>query len=332
MKDIITLSHGNGGQYTSDLLEETILPAINMGEATLDDGAEVSGAERIVISTDSFVIDPYFFAGGDIGKLSVCGTVNDLLVCGAFPKYLTLSLILEEGFKIEDLKTIMNSIGATAKRAGVQVVTGDTKVVEKGHGHGIYINTCGIGFKRDGLDLGTHRIKCGDIVLVSGNLGDHGASIFCTRNNMEDSKITSDCAPLNDIIGEILKYGEEVKILRDPTRGGLATTLNEFVEGNSFAIELEENKIPVDSRVKALSELLGLDPLYTANEGKVVAVVSPQAAEEIIAALKQSNLAPEASIIGRVNNDFPGRVILKSELGGRRFIDKLLYDMLPRIC
>lgn len=333
MDDIISMSYGNGGKKTSKLIDEIILPNFNNEELnSLGDGALLNVSGNIAFSTDSFVIYPYFFLGGDIGKLSVCGTVNDLLMCGSIPKYLSLSLIIEEGFKLADLEKIIKSIKETAECAGVKVVTGDTKVVDKGHGHGIYINTAGIGEKRSGIDLGKHRIRKGDKIIVSGSVGNHGVSILCARENLLESNILSDCAPLNNVVNTALDFGNAIKILRDPTRGGVATTLNEFIEKSELSIELLEDSIPVDLNVKTACDLLGLDPLYSANEGKALIVVSAEAANEVVDALRKIELSKDAAIIGEVVDYMPSKVILKSNFGGRRILDKLSHDILPRIC
>lgn len=333
MDEIISLSYGNGGKRTSSLIEKVLLPAFNNSALNnLGDGAILSTNNNIAFSTDSFVIYPYFFPGGDIGKLAVCGTVNDLLMCGSIPKYLCFSLILEEGLNMEDLKTIISSAAKTAEIAGVKIVTGDTKVVDKGHGHGLYINTAGIGEIRNGISLGKEKIKIGDKVIVSGSVGNHGLSVLCARENLLDTDIISDCCPLNEVVDILLSYKENVRILRDPTRGGVATTLNEFTEGTELSIELSEKDIPIDLNVKTAGDLLGIDPLYSANEGKVLAVVSSEVADDIIKALRVNKYSYNASIIGEVNNSAPGKVLLRNPLGGRRILDKLSYDLLPRIC
>lgn len=333
MEDIISISHGNGGKKTSKLIDEIIIPYLNNEELNkLGDGALLKINNEIAFSTDSFVIDPYFFPGGDIGKLSICGTVNDLLMCGSIPKYISLSLILEEGFRISDLENIIKSISETASFANVKVVTGDTKVVDKGHGHGIYINTAGIGEKISNIVLGKHRFKKGDKVIVSGNVGNHGISILCAREKLLDSYILSDCTPLNEPVKALLNFKDGIKIMRDPTRGGIATTLNEFIEKTNFSIELEEKLIPIDSSVKTACDLLGLDPLYSANEGKLLAVVDSNIANEVLKELRETKLGKDAAIIGEIVDYIPSKVLLKSALGGRRILDKLSYDILPRIC
>lgn len=331
--DIITLAYGSGGKKTSELIDKILVPAFNNPELSkLGDGAILPSEGKIVFSTDSFVINPYFFPGGDIGKLSVCGTVNDLCMCGGEPKYLSLGFIIEEGFMIEHLEKIVESIKVTAKECGVKVVTGDTKVVERGKGDGIYINTSGIGFlKYDGLD--EHNITEGDCVIVSGTMGDHGISIMATRNNLIiGDELVSDCTPLHKLSKELIKFKENIRIMRDPTRGGLATTLNEFIEKNNLCIELEEDRIPIRDSVANACEILGLDPLYSANEGKIVAIVSAEKAEEIIKALKEYPEGKEAAIIGKITSKYPGKVVIKTYLGGTRILSKLTGAQLPRIC
>ncbi|QAT39986.1 hydrogenase expression/formation protein HypE [Clostridium sp. JN-9] len=333
MEDIISLSYGNGGTKTDSLIKKYLLP--NFGNNLLNvlgDGALLNTSNEIAFSTDSFVIYPLFFPGGDIGKLSVCGTVNDLLMCGSIPKYLSLSFIIEEGFLINDFEKIVKSVALTVEKAGVQIVTGDTKVVDKGHGHGIYINTSGIGERIKGINLGKHRINPGDKVIVTGNCGDHGISVLCAREKLFEGNLKSDCNPLNNVIYEILKFGDKVKILRDPTRGGVATTLNEFAEDTEICIELDENKIPVDKSIGSACDLLGLDPLYSANEGKAIAIVSAEVCDNVIDNLKKIDISKDAAVIGEVTSFMPGKVILNTPYGGRKILNKLSYDMLPRIC
>ena len=267
MDDIITLDYGSGGKKTSRLIEESILQAFdNPALRALGDGAVLPGGEQLVFSTDSFVVKPLFFPGGDIGKLAVCGTVNDIAMCGGKPLYLSCALILEEGLPRKALEKILASMGEAAKKTGVQIVTGDTKVVEKGRGDGVYINTAGIGVLQH-PGLSPAAIREGDAVLVSGTVGDHGTAVMLERNGLAGGEIRSDCAPLNALAQQLLEAVPETRCLRDPTRGGLATTLNEFVEGAALGIELEEREIPVRPAVRAACELLGLDPLYCANEG-----------------------------------------------------------------
>ena len=332
MDDIITLDYGSGGKKTSQLIEGLLLPALdNPALRELGDGAILSGAERLVFSTDSFVVDPIFFPGGDIGKLSVCGTVNDLAVCGAEPKYLSCAFIIEEGFAAEDLAHIVASIRAAADAAGVAVVTGDTKVVERGRGDNLYVNTAGIGFlKYPGLS--PRAIRPGDRVLVSGTVGDHGTAVMLARSGMMQGDIRSDCAPLNELCRALLSSGAAVRVLRDPTRGGVATTLNEFVEGTALGIELTEAGIPVRGEVQAACDMLGLDALYCANEGKLLAVVAPEDEARALAALQSVDTGREAAVIGTVTADYPGRVVMDTAFGGRRILQKLTGAQLPRIC
>lgn len=334
MEEIITLSYGSGGKKTSQLIEEIILPPLANKELNLlSDGAilEIQN-NKLAFSTDSFVVSPYFFPGGDIGKLAVCGTVNDLSVCGATPMYLSLSFIIEEGFKIDDLKKIVDSIAETAKKCNVKVVTGDTKVVEKGKGDGIFINTSGIGVIKYDF-LGKDKIAEGDTVIVTGTVGDHGAAIMASRNKLVDEfTVKSDCAPLNELAELILLYGNKVKILRDPTRGGIATTLNEFVEGGHLSIELYEESIPINDETNSLCEILGIDPLYSANEGKILAIVDSSIADNLINDLHNSDYGRNAKIIGKVTKNYPAKVVLHTLLGGKRILSKLTGAQLPRIC
>ena len=332
MDDIITLDYGSGGKKTSQLIEGLLLPALdNPALRELGDGAILPGAEKLVFSTDSFVVDPIFFPGGDIGKLSVCGTVNDLAMCGAEPKYLSCAFIIEEGFAAEDLARVVASIRAAADAAGVAVVTGDTKVVERGRGDKLYVNTAGIGFlKYPGLS--PRAIRPGDRVLVSGTVGDHGTAVMLARSSMIQGDIHSDCAPLNELCRALLSSGAAVRVLRDPTRGGVATTLNEFVEGTALGIELTEAGIPVRGEVQAACDMLGLDALYCANEGKLLAVVAPGDEARALAALQSVDTGREAAIIGTVTADYPGRVVMDTAFGGRRILQKLTGAQLPRIC
>ncbi len=332
MDEIITLDYGSGGKKTSRLIESMILPALdNPALSELGDGAVLEGAEKLVFSTDSFVVDPIFFPGGDIGKLSVCGTVNDIAMCGGVPKFLSCSFILEEGFPVEALEKVIGSIGAACKKAGVQVVTGDTKVVEKGRGDKIYINTAGIGvLKYPGLS--PKAIQEGDKVIVSGTVGDHGTAVMLARNGMMQGEIRSDCAPLNALAEAVLSSGAKVRVLRDPTRGGVATTLNEFVEGSGLGIEIGEEKIPVRPQVQAACELLGLDPLYCANEGKLLCIVAPEDAEKALAAMKSLPEGENAAVIGSVSARYPGKLVMNTAFGGSRILQKLTGAQLPRIC
>ena len=332
MEDIITLDYGSGGKKTSRLIENMILPALdNPALNELGDGAIVPGASQIVMSTDSFVVDPIFFPGGDIGKLSVCGTVNDISMCGGVPKHLTCSFIIEEGFEFSALEKIISSIRTACLKAGVSVVTGDTKVVDRGRGDKIYINTAGVGFlKYSGLS--PKALKSGDRLILSGTAGDHGTAVMLARNGMMQGNITSDCAALNGLCAAILDTGAAVRVLRDPTRGGVATTLNEFVEGSSLGIELDENLIPIAPGVQAACDMLGLDPLYCANEGKLLCAVAPEDAQTVLDAMHGTEEGRNAAIIGTVTEKYPGKVVMHTAFGGSRILQKLAGAQLPRIC
>ncbi len=332
MKDIITLDYGSGGQKTSELIEQLLLPALeNPALSALGDGAVLDGAEKLVFSTDSFVVTPWRFPGGDIGKLCVCGTVNDLCMAGGLPKYLSLSFLLEEGFAVEDLKEILSSIAKEAAETGVIIATGDTKVVEHGKGDGLYINTAGIGFLRAALP-GQSGIREGDKILLSGTPGCHGAAVMMARAGLADSvSLRSDCAPLHLLSKAALSAGD-VRILRDPTRGGVATTLNEFVEHSPLGIVLEESQIPSDPAVEAACDILGLDPLYCACEGRMLAVLSPETADAALSALRRTPGGEHAACIGTVTRNFPGQVALNTRMGGTRLLQKLSGMQLPRIC
>ena len=332
MDEIITLDYGSGGKKTSRLIEKMIVPALNNPAlAALGDGAVLSGAETLAFSTDSFVVDPIFFPGGDIGKLSVCGTVNDLAMCGAEPKYLSCSFIIEEGLPVSELEKIVDSIRRQCEKCGVAVVTGDTKVVEKGRGDKIYINTAGIGFvKYPGLD--PKNIREGDAVIVSGTVGDHGTAVMLARSGMMQGDLKSDCAALNGLCEKILSAAKNVRVLRDPTRGGLATTLNEFVENSEYSIQMEESLVPVKPEVRAACDMLGLDPMYCANEGKLICIVAAEEAEAVLSAMRETEEGAEAAIIGHVSKEHPGKLVMKTAFGGKRVLQKLTGAQLPRIC
>lgn len=333
MEEIITLDYGSGGLRTSQLIESVLVPAFqNPALEDLGDGAVLPSMDGpLVYSTDSFVVTPWRFPGGDIGKLAVCGTVNDVCMAGGQPKYLSLSFIIEEGFSMENFKTIVDSIATTAQLAGVQIVTGDTKVVERGKGDGIYINTSGVGPQR-AAGLSRKAICPGDAVLVSGSVGCHGAAVLMARGEIPFAgELLSDCRPLHQLSAAALEAGG-VRILRDPTRGGVATTLNEFVEGGPLGIELEEAAIPVDAPVAAACDLLGLDPLYSACEGRMLVVCAPEKAGAVLDALHALPGGEGAVQIGRVTTARPGQVVLRTSLGGSRILGKLTGAQLPRIC
>lgn len=332
MNDIITLDYGSGGKKTSSLIEELILPAFsNPALGELGDGALVEGGERLVLSSDSFVVSPLFFPGGDIGKLSVCGTVNDICMAGGEPKYLTFSLIIEEGMRTDDLKRIIDSAASTAARVGVKIVTGDTKVVDRGRGDGVYINTAGVGLLR-APGLSPKNIREGDAVILSGTAGDHGTAVMLARDSALGGGVESDCAPLNGLCAALWELGDSLRCTRDPTRGGVATTLNEFVEGTRFSVGLNEGDIPVRPSVAAACDMLGLDPLYCACEGRLLAVVAPDAAERAVALLRALPGGENAAVIGSVGALHGGRVAVRTALGGSRILGKLTGAQLPRIC
>lgn len=333
MDQVITLDYGSGGRKTSRLIDELIVPMLqNEALSRLNDGAVLQGHEKLVFSTDSFVVSPRFFPGGNIGKLAVCGTVNDVAMCGGEPKYLSLAFIIEEGLPVEELREIIASVAKAAQDVGVQIVTGDTKVVEKGKCDGIYINTAGIGFLRK-ENLSPDRIEVGDKVIVSGFIGDHGTAVMLSREpDLLESDIASDCAPLHRAAQKLWQLGDDLRVLRDPTRGGVATTLNEFTENRPFSIELSEKGLPVRPAVHAACEILGLDPLYCANEGKLLAVVKADCADEALALLRESPEGKDAAVIGTVTERYPGKVVLQTAFGGTRVLSKLAGAQLPRIC
>ncbi len=334
MNERITLDYGSGGLKTAELIDNILLPAFdNPALSSLGDGALLAGNRQLVFSTDSFVVTPWRFPGGDIGKLSICGTVNDVCMAGGDPKYLSLSFILEEGFLFSDFRDIVASIAAEAKKAGVSIVTGDTKVVEAGKCDGIYINTAGIGFQRVNLP-GKAGIRSGDVVLISGTIGRHGAAVMMARSGLlpEDSPLASDCRLLHEISAAALTAAGAIRILRDPTRGGVATTLNEFTERMPFSIELDETSLPLDSTVEAACHMLGLDPLYCACEGRMLVVCAPEAAAQILGAMREVPGGENATQIGTVTEDMPGKVLLKTAIGGRRILPRLTGIQLPRIC
>jgi hydrogenase expression/formation protein HypE len=279
------------------------------------------------------VVKPIFFPGGDIGKLAVCGTVNDLAMAGAVPLYLSLAFIIEEGLAQADLSRIVSSVQKAASEAGVQVVTGDTKVVNRESADELFINTAGLGIVPPGVDISGDKAKAGDVVILSGSIGEHGIAVLSQREGLSFSTgLESDCAPLNRLVAEMLEVSHQIRSLRDPTRGGLATTLNELAAQSKVGIRIEEDKIPVCEEVAAACEMLGLDPLYVANEGKLVAIVAPEAAEAVLNRMRQNIYGQEAAIIGEVREEHPGRVVMKTRLGASRIVDMLVGDLLPRIC
>lgn len=334
--DIITLSHGSGGRKTHNLIRDIFYKHFKNNVLLQQNDAsilhKVNG--KVAVTTDSFVINPIFFNGGDIGKLSICGTVNDLAVSGAKPLYITVGFILEEGLSIEVLERVVISMAETARKANVYIIAGDTKVVERGKGDKIYINTTGVGIVEDNNKvLGIHHIKEGDKIIISGTLGDHGMCIMNEREELGfDVDIKSDCASLNELTRDILSVSKSIRIMRDPTRGGLATTLNEITEQRSMSIMIYEEQIPVREEVLGMCEMLGFDPLYVANEGKLVLVVAHEDAKKVLNAMKKNSLGEDAKIIGEVINDNKGKVYLKTEIGGTRILNMYEEEMMPRIC
>lgn len=331
----ILLGHGSGGRLMHRLLEQVILPPLeNPLLRDKKDATVISiGEERLAFTTDSYVVSPLFFPGGDIGSLAVNGTVNDLAMVGATPLYLSLALILEEGLEMETLQRILSSIQKAAQQAGVKVVTGDTKVVDKGKGDGIYINTSGIGFIKHSLDISPQQVRPGDAILVNGYLGDHGIAVLSVREGLDfETTITSDTAPLNELVQILLDADLEIHCLRDLTRGGLASGLNEIVKTAQVGIRIWERSLPLREEVLSACELLGLDPLYVANEGKFVLFLPSSQAEEALALLKSHPLGQSASLIGVVMEKDPGLVLLESKIGGTRVVDMLAGEQLPRIC
>ncbi len=336
----ITLAHGAGGKAMRDLIDEMFVAGFNSPELSLlEDQARFDLADlnqygnRLAMTTDSYVVDPLFFAGGDIGKLAVTGTVNDLAVGGATPLYLTCGMIIEEGFPIDDLQKIVASMKATADAAGVRIVTGDTKVVHRGAADKLFINTAGVGVIPTSSNILANRAQAGDVVIINGYIGDHGAAIVDARGELAlESSIKTDCQPLNGLIAEMLKVCPDIHCMRDATRGGIATVLNEFASSSNVGIRIEQNKIPVRDEVRGICEILGLDPLYLANEGKLLAIVSADIADDLLAVMQQHQAGKQSCIIGEVSESPQGKVILSTGFGGDRMIDMLLGEQLPRIC
>ncbi len=335
-RDRIVLGHGSGGKLMHDLIAQTFLPAFDNPLLRAGDDAVVfrlSACTRLAFSTDSHVVQPLFFPGGDIGRLAVCGTVNDVAMLGAQPLYLTAGFILEEGLELDVLQRVLSSMRAAADEAGVQIVAGDTKVVQKGKADGLYINTSGLGAVFTGVEVGGAQAKPGDVVILSGPIGDHGLAVLGARGELDfDAEIVSDVAPLNHLIAAIFDVAEEIHVLRDPTRGGVATTLNEIAKQADVGITLFEKNIPVRPAVRAACEMLGFDPLYVANEGKLIAIVGREEADRILAAMRQTRYGEEAVIVGEVQTGSPGRVLMKTAIGSHRLVDVLPGEMLPRIC
>jgi hydrogenase expression/formation protein HypE len=336
----IVLGHGSGGKLTADLIEQIFLPAFqNPILNKLDDQAVVTiGGARLAFTTDSFVVTPIFFPGGDIGQLAVHGTVNDLAMSGARPLYLSAAFILEEGLAVEDLQRVVESMRAAAAQAGVTFVTGDTKVVNRGKGDQIFITTTGIGVIENGVHISADRAQPGDQIILSGYLGDHGIAIMSQREGLEfEGAIASDCASLNGLVAAMLSTpaagaANFLHCLRDPTRGGAATTLNEIAKRAGVGMILQERSIPVRESVRGACEVLGLDPLYVANEGKLIAIVAPEMTQAVLAQMRQHELGRDAAIIGEVVGEHPGMVLMKTQIGGTRVLDVMFGEQLPRIC
>ncbi len=334
MEDRILLAHGSGGKLSHDLVEKNFVPLFkNSLLDKLDDSAVFELSGQLAFTTDSYVVTPIFFPGGDIGRLAVCGTVNDLAMSGAKPLYLSISLVIEEGFPLADLRKIMTSVQEAADEAEVKVVTGDTKVVNRGSADKLFINTAGIGVIPPGVDISGANAQPGDKVILSGSIGEHGIAVLSQREGFKFSlPIESDCAPLGKLVAEMLEASKKIHCLRDPTRGGLASTLNEFAQQSRVGIRIEEEKIPVQDAVRAACELLGFDPLYVACEGRLVAVVPPSEAEEVCTRMRRNQYGTHSAIIGEVVAEHAGRVVMKTSLGASRVIDMLVGELLPRIC
>jgi hydrogenase expression/formation protein HypE len=339
VRDTILLGHGSGGKLSAELVRDIFLPAFqNPMLARLDDQAVVNvNGQRLAMTTDSFVVKPLFFPGGDIGSLAVHGTVNDLAMGGATPLFLSAAFIIEEGFSMEDLRRVVNSLRQAAADAGVYVVTGDTKVVEKGKGDGLFINTTGIGLVPEGVDFSADRARPGDKVILSGSIGDHGIAILAQREGLEfETQIESDSAALHTLVAGIMGATSDnlsaIRCMRDPTRGGVSSTLNEIAERSRVGIEILESSLPIHEQVQGACELLGLDPLYVANEGKLIAIVAPEVADAVLQAVRSHPLGAEAQIIGTVKKENPGLVTMRTPLGTTRVVDMLAGDQLPRIC
>ena len=336
VKDTVLLGHGSGGKLSAELIQSIFLPAFRSAALEkLDDQAIVSiNGTRLAITTDSFVVKPLFFPGGDIGSLAVHGTVNDLAMGGARPLFLSVAFIIEEGLSMGVLRRVVISLRDAAHKAGVEVVTGDTKVVEKGSGDQVFINTTGIGLVRPGLKLSSDRACPGDAIVVNGFLGDHGIAILSERQGLEfECPVVSDSAPLHGLVAEMLDVGgESIHCMRDPTRGGLSSALNEIAHRSGVSMQLDEPKIPVREAVRGACEMLGLDPLYVANEGKLIAIVNNSEAEKVLEAMRRHPLARDAQMIGRVTKQDSAPVIIRTAYGTNRIVDMLSGDQLPRIC
>ena len=331
----VLLAHGSGGKLSQELVRNMFVGELaNEALCRMDDSACLDvGGGKLAFTTDSYVVSPIFFPGGDIGKMAVCGTVNDLSTSGATPKYLSLAMIIEEGLPFEDLSMVVQSIKATAAEAGVCIVTGDTKVVNRGKADKLFINTAGIGVVPAGVKISGSNAHPGDIVMLSGSIGDHGMAIMAQREGFNFKvPVESDCAPLNGLVGTMLEASNNIHVLRDPTRGGLATTLNEIASQSGVGIEIDESKVPVKDAVRTACELLGFDPLYVANEGKMIVIVAREDTDKVLTAMRSNRYGADAAIIGEVTAEHKNRVVLRTALGARRIVDMLSGELLPRIC
>ncbi len=331
----IVLGHGSGGKLAHDLIKKYFLPAFDnpILRASDDAGVVTLDASRLAISTDSHVVTPLFFPGGDIGRLAVCGTVNDLAMMGATPLYLTAGFILEEGLDVALLVRVLESMRQAAREANVQIVAGDTKVVQRGKADRLYINTAGVGVLRDDIHISGANAQADDVVILSGSIGDHGIAVLSARGDLGfDADVASDVAPLNHLVAAMLETRAQIHVLRDPTRGGVATTLNEIAQQSNVGIVLHEDALPLHPAVAAACEMLGFDPLYIANEGKLLAIVARQDAEKILRALRATRYGADAVVIGEVRAEPRGRVLMKTTIGSTRVVDVLMGELLPRIC
>lgn len=334
----IVMGHGAGGKMMNDLIRHLFASEFQndllgqLGDSTVLEQLALGG-ERLAFTTDSFVVSPLFFPGGDIGELAVNGTVNDLAMSGAQPLYLSAGFILEEGLPMEMLGRVVTSMARACKKANVKIAAGDTKVVNKGHGDGIYINTTGIGLVPTGVDIKATNAKPGDVIIVSGTMGDHGIAIMSVREGLQfDSAIESDTAPLHGLVNAMLAASSDIHCLRDATRGGLSAVLNELSEASNVGVEFEEAKVPVRAEVSAACEMLGLDPFYIANEGKLIAILPEKYAEQVLAAMREHENGKNAALIGRVVDEHKGMVVAKTAIGGSRVVDLPAGELLPRIC
>ncbi|MBU1718118.1 MAG: hydrogenase expression/formation protein HypE [Bacteroidetes bacterium] len=337
MGNNILLGHGSGGTLSHNLIKNVFVKYFDNPILKQQTDSAILGIDSstIAFTTDSYVVDPIFFSGGNIGKIAICGTVNDLAVSGATPAYLSVSFIIEEGFPISDLENIVSTMAVEAKKAGVLIVTGDTKVVNKGQCDKLFINTSGVGvLSEENKKIGTaENISIGDKIIINGSIGDHGMAIMAARNFANfNTDIKSDCACLNQLVKDILSASDKVKFIRDATRGGVATILCELAENKTFGIEIEESSVPINDNVRGMCELLGFDPFYVANEGKIILVVASEDADKIVSVMRQNEFGKESAIIGEVSDQHQGKAILRTEIGGKRIIDMLAGEQLPRIC